>query len=314
MRNALRILAFDVAPPLAAIAGAGVHRHRAGLAAVVGVGLFGAVPADRRGRRGQLRAGAPRRGDRRHRRRRARAAAWRSSRVRTAALAAAVVVGYLNWSVPDRELRNDTAEVVGIATSVAEASATFTPQSPTASIDRATEMMSPQSAEAFKNEFASVAKDLTSRNVSAQASTVSAGVEAIGPAAASVAVILRGTQNSPGTRRHRGARAAGPAVQSRTVAGWSTTCRRSTPASRSGGRGRPSGSDPSRPAVRPLHRRGRSRHRHKPCCSQSVFAPTAIVSVSTECRCSRRRNTSTMIGYHGQIRQRRVDHDRRRSR
>ena len=36
----------------------------------------------------------------------------------TATLAAAVVVGYLNWSVPDRNLNNDTAEVVGIATSI----------------------------------------------------------------------------------------------------------------------------------------------------------------------------------------------------
>ncbi|HEX3545426.1 MAG TPA: hypothetical protein VHU62_02470 [Mycobacterium sp.] len=118
--------------------------------------------------------------------------------VATVALAAAVFVGYIRWTVPDRNLHNDTTEVAGIASSVAEASATFTPQSPTASIDRATEMMSPKAAEAFKNEFSRVAKDLTSKNVSAQASTVSAGVEAIGPDAASVAVILRGTQNVPG--------------------------------------------------------------------------------------------------------------------
>lgn len=118
--------------------------------------------------------------------------------VATAAVAAAVLVGYLKWTVPDRTLRNDSAEVVGIASSVAEASATFTPQSPTASIDRAAAMMAPERAEAFKNEFSAVAKDLTSRNVSAQASTVSAGVEAIGPEAASVAVILHATQNSPG--------------------------------------------------------------------------------------------------------------------
>jgi hypothetical protein len=118
--------------------------------------------------------------------------------VATVALVAALLVGYLRWTVPDRNLRNDTSQVVGIASSVAEASATFTPQSPTASIDRATAMMSPKSAEAFKNEFANVARDLTSRNVSAQASTVSAGVEAIGPNAASVAVIMRGTQNVPG--------------------------------------------------------------------------------------------------------------------
>ncbi len=114
------------------------------------------------------------------------------------ALGAGAVVGYLNWTVPDRTLRDDTAEVVGIASSVSEASATFTPQSPTASIDRATEMMSPQSAETFKSEFTNVAKDLTSRNISAQASTVSAGIEAIGPTDASVAVIMRGTQQTPG--------------------------------------------------------------------------------------------------------------------
>lgn len=116
----------------------------------------------------------------------------------TAALVAAVAVGYTQWTRPDRELREDSAEVTGIASSVAEASATFTPQNPTSSIDRATAMMSQASAERFESEFAAVAKDLASRNVSAQAATVSAGVEAIGPDAASVAVILRGTQSSPG--------------------------------------------------------------------------------------------------------------------
>jgi hypothetical protein len=118
--------------------------------------------------------------------------------VATIALVAGVVVAYLRWTVPDRALNSDTTEVVGIASSVAEASATFTPQSPTASSDRAIAMMSPKSADAYKTEFAKVAKDLTSRNISAQATTVSAGVEAIGPDAASVAVILRATQNAPG--------------------------------------------------------------------------------------------------------------------
>jgi hypothetical protein len=118
--------------------------------------------------------------------------------VATAALAAAVVIGYLRWTVSDRTLANDTEEVVGIASSVAEASATFTPQDPTGSIYRAVAKMAPKSAEAFKNEFAKVAQDLTSKSISAQASTVSAGVEAIGPDAASVAVIMRATQSSPG--------------------------------------------------------------------------------------------------------------------
>jgi hypothetical protein len=118
--------------------------------------------------------------------------------VASVALMAGVVVGYLRWTVPDRTLNNDSTAVVGIASSVAEASASFTPQDPSASADRATSMMSPKSAEAFKNEFANVAKDLTSNNITAQASTVSAGIEAIGPDAASVAVILRATQNTPG--------------------------------------------------------------------------------------------------------------------
>ncbi len=196
MRYAWRILAFDVLPPLAAIAALTYIGLAVGWplwwvavfsvlclliveAVVVNVVLARrdgvTVGTDDDGPRLRLAVAA----------------------IATATLAAAVVVGYLNWSLPDRTLREDTEEVVGIASSIAEASATFTPQSPTASIERAAALMSPQSAEAFKKEFTAVAQDLTSRNVSAQASTISAGVEAIGPTAASVAVILRGIQNSP---------------------------------------------------------------------------------------------------------------------
>jgi hypothetical protein len=116
----------------------------------------------------------------------------------TASAVAALLVGYLNWTVRDRSLNEDSAEVVRIATSVAEASATFTPQDPTASISRAAALMSSQRAESFKNEFTGIAQKLTSKNISAQAATISAGVEAIGPGAASVAVIMRGTQTVPG--------------------------------------------------------------------------------------------------------------------
>ena len=116
----------------------------------------------------------------------------------TVALVAAVAVGYTQWTVRDRDFRDDSAEVVGIASSVAEASATFTPSSPTAAIDRAKALMTPDRAEKYQNEFTAVAKQLTSKNVSAQASTISAGVEAIGPQNASVAVMMRGTQSVPG--------------------------------------------------------------------------------------------------------------------
>jgi hypothetical protein len=115
------------------------------------------------------------------------------------ALVAAVLVGYTQWTVPDRHLHADIDEVVGIASSVAEASATFTTQDPNASINRAAGLMTPERADAYRKEFASVTKDLASRHVSSQASTISAGVEAIGPAAASVAVVMRGTQNVPNT-------------------------------------------------------------------------------------------------------------------
>ena len=115
-----------------------------------------------------------------------------------AALTAAVAVGYTQWTAPDSAIRRDGAEVVGIASSAAEASATFTPQSPNANFDRLTAMMTQHGAEGFRGEFDSMAKDLTSKGLTVQASTVSAGVEAIGPQAAVVAVIMRGTQNAPG--------------------------------------------------------------------------------------------------------------------
>jgi hypothetical protein len=197
MRTAWRILAFDVAPPLAAIAALTyigialawplwwVAVFSVFCVLIVEAVVVNVVLARRDG----VTVGTDDDGPR------LRLAVAAGA---MATLVAAVIVGYLNWSVTDRTLRDDTAEVVGIATEVSEASATFTPQSPTASIDKATAMMSPESAEAFKKEFASVAKDLAGRNISAQASTISAGVEAIGPAAASVAVILHGTQNSPG--------------------------------------------------------------------------------------------------------------------
>ena len=116
----------------------------------------------------------------------------------TVALAAAVVVGYTRWTAPQAQMNRDMTEVVGIASSAAEASATFTPQNPSANVDRLTAMMTPQGADGFRGEFDSMAKDLTSKGLTVSASTVSAGVEAIGPQAAVVAVIMRGTQNAPG--------------------------------------------------------------------------------------------------------------------
>jgi hypothetical protein len=114
------------------------------------------------------------------------------------AIVAAVLTGYGHWTTPDRELKRDSTEVVRIATRMAETTATFSPQDPTASANRAAAMMVPEQATAFKDQFVKSTADLAHRNVTAQAETLAAGVEALGPSAASVAVILRGTQNTPG--------------------------------------------------------------------------------------------------------------------
>jgi hypothetical protein len=115
-----------------------------------------------------------------------------------AALSAAVLTGYTHWTRSDRDFKRDSHEAVQVATGMAEAMASFTPAAPTSSIDRATAMMVPEQAGAFKEQYRKSSADLAQHNITAQAATLAAGVEALGPSAASVAVILRVTQSSPG--------------------------------------------------------------------------------------------------------------------
>jgi hypothetical protein len=116
----------------------------------------------------------------------------------TAALSVAVLTGYTHWTRSDRDFKRNSREVVQVATGMAEAMASFTPSAPTSSIDRAAAMMVPEQAGAFKEQYKKSSTDLAQHNVTAQAATLAAGVEALGPSAASVAVILRVTQSSPG--------------------------------------------------------------------------------------------------------------------
>lgn len=113
-------------------------------------------------------------------------------------LAAAVAVGYTQWTRSDRAFTRDSGEVVRIASEVSEATATFSPNDPSSSIDRVTAMMAPDSAEAFKAQFTPATADLAKRNVTAKAQTISAGLEVLGRTAASVVVLMRGTQTTPG--------------------------------------------------------------------------------------------------------------------
>ncbi len=115
-----------------------------------------------------------------------------------AALCAAVLTGYTHWTTKDNDFKRDSVAVVQVATGVAEAVASFSPTAPGASIDRASSMMVPDKASKFKEEYLKTSADLLQRKVTAQAATLAAGVEAIGPSAASVAVIMRVTQNAPG--------------------------------------------------------------------------------------------------------------------
>ena len=107
--------------------------------------------------------------------------------VAAATLVSAAVVGYTYWTVPDRAFTRDT-----------EATATFTPSDPASSIDRAAALMTPDSAAAFKSNFGAATADMAKRNISAQARTISAGLEALGSSAASVAVLMRSVQVAPG--------------------------------------------------------------------------------------------------------------------
>ncbi len=118
--------------------------------------------------------------------------------ITTAALVAAAVVGYYRWTLPDRAFDKNSGEVVKIATQVAEDTATFSPVTPDIALERAVSMMTPERAEAFKAQFASTAADLAKRKVTAGARAISAGLEALGSSAASVAVLMRGTQTEAG--------------------------------------------------------------------------------------------------------------------
>jgi hypothetical protein len=118
--------------------------------------------------------------------------------VTATALAAAVTVGYSQWTLSDRAFTRDTGEVVRIAAEVGEATATFSPTDPASALDRAASMMTPESAEAYRAQFAGSAADLAKRKVTAQARTISTGLETLSSSAASVAVLMRGTQTEAG--------------------------------------------------------------------------------------------------------------------
>jgi len=110
------------------------------------------------------------------------------------ALIAAAVLGYLRWTVPDRDLEADSVEVVKTAVGMAEAAATVSPANPDVSIDKAASFMVPDRVNAFRESIGRTATEMANRNITVEAQTLSAGVEALGPSAARVAVVMRSVQ------------------------------------------------------------------------------------------------------------------------
>lgn len=114
----------------------------------------------------------------------------------TAALVAAVILGHYLWALPDRDLDVDSDQVVQVAVEMANAAATVSPADPEASIERATKFMVPDRAQAFRDSIGKTVTDMANRNIAVDAQAVAAGVEALGPSAARVAVVLRSVQTA----------------------------------------------------------------------------------------------------------------------
>jgi uncharacterized membrane protein YraQ (UPF0718 family) len=122
----------------------------------------------------------------------------------TAALVAVVLVAYTQWIQPDGELNTDIDDVVHTAVKFAESTMTYSPAEPIASIDRAAEMMEHEDAEKFKALYEPEAKKQAAQNISAQAQTISAGINPpMSKDTAIVAVVMRATRQQPGKPQQR---------------------------------------------------------------------------------------------------------------
>ncbi|MGF2946200.1 hypothetical protein [Mycobacterium sp. Lab-001] len=117
--------------------------------------------------------------------------------VMTGAIAAMVAVGYFRVMSPIRDIDQDSSTVARIAASMAQASSSFSPLDPTASLNRATALMAPDRVGAFKQRYSKATAAMAKNMVTADVELVAAGVEGISQSAARVAVLMRGTQSRP---------------------------------------------------------------------------------------------------------------------
>ena len=118
---------------------------------------------------------------------------------------AAATVGYTQWTRPDSTFDADRSQAVQVATQVAEATATFSPSDPLAGIEKAAAMMTADTAKSFRTSYAGTTAELAKNKVSQQGQVESAGIQALVPNAATVLVVLRLTQSTPGKAATQGA-------------------------------------------------------------------------------------------------------------
>lgn len=195
MRNLGRMLAFDVAAPLAAIVGllfvglvlAWPAWWISACSVLILLIVEGIIVNFLRLRRDSLTVGIDDDGPRLR---------LVVATLCLAALVAGLVLGYTRWTQPDRDFKRDSTEVVRIAADVAQETATVSASNPTASIDRAVQQVAPEQAQAFKDRFEKIATNLATHNVSTEVAVITAGIEAIGPTGAKVAVIFRSNQST----------------------------------------------------------------------------------------------------------------------
>jgi hypothetical protein len=121
----------------------------------------------------------------------------------TTALVAAVIVTYTQWTRPDQERESSMEEVVRVSSAFSEALMTFSPEDPMASVNRAAELMDPERGARFKADTEKDVKEQAAKKVAIQGQTISAGVEGITSEAASVAVLLSRTRNEPNQPQQR---------------------------------------------------------------------------------------------------------------
>ncbi|MUM19124.1 hypothetical protein FZI91_07435 [Mycobacterium sp. CBMA271] len=118
----------------------------------------------------------------------------------TAAVVAVAIVGYQDWTVPDRAGNSDRSAVTDVVGTVAEAVVNYTPDSPDTYVRKATEQMTPGQAQSFSRDFDRATAELKAKGISQKGEIISVGLEAMGPESAVAATLVRRTSTAAKTQ------------------------------------------------------------------------------------------------------------------